>query len=154
MAVAYIALGSNLGDRAGFLKSAVEKIAKLPKTQVIRRSSWHETPPAGGPPQGLFLNGVAKVETALKPVDLLDRLQQIEQDLGRPRDREKWGPRVVDLDLLDYGGLGMKSAGLELPHPRLHERPFVLVPLVEIEPEWFHPRLKKTAKELLEEIPL
>lgn len=153
MAQAYIGLGSNLGDRAAYLKSAVEKISKLPKTKLIRCSEWHETDPVGGPPQqGKFLNGVAKIDTSLKPIDLLERLLQIEIDLGRPPQREKWGPRIIDLDLLDYDGVGLKLAGLKLPHPLLHERLFVLAPLAEIEPKWTHPELGETAQALLSKV--
>ena len=87
----------------------------------------------------MFLNGVARIETSLKPKDLLERLQLIEEELGRPRERVQWGPRVIDLDLLDYDGLTLNLPGLELPHPRLRKRPFVLIPLAEIAPEWRHP---------------
>jgi len=139
MAVAFIGLGSNLGDRAENLRLALEKIGKLPKTRVVKSSTFHETDPVGGPPQGKFLNGVARIETSLKPKDLLERLQLIEEELGRPRERVQWGPRVIDLDLLDYDGLTLNLPGLELPHPRLRKRPFVLIPLAEIAPEWRHP---------------
>lgn len=152
MAQAYIGLGSNLGDRAAYLKSATERISKLPKTKLIRCSTWHETEPVGGPPQDKFLNGAAKIETSLKPVDLLERLQQIETDLGRTAEREKWGPRVIDLDLLDYDGVALNLAGLQLPHPLLHERLFVLAPLAEIEPKWPHPVLQETAENLLSQL--
>ncbi len=128
-----------MGDRAGHLRAALERLAQLPQTRVIRCSSWHETAPVGGPPQGMFLNGVARIETSLKPKDLLERLQLIEEELGRPRERVQWGPRVIDLDLLDYDGLTLNLPGLELPHPRLRKRPFVLIPLAEIAPEWRHP---------------
>jgi len=139
VATAFIGLGSNMGDRAGHLRAALERLAQLPQTRVIRCSSWHETAPVGGPPQGMFLNGVARIETSLKPKDLLERLQLIEEELGRPRERVQWGPRVIDLDLLDYDGLTLNLPGLELPHPRLRKRPFVLIPLAEIAPEWRHP---------------
>ena len=152
MATAYIALGSNLGDRAGFLKSAADRISRLPKTKLVRCSSWHETEPVGGPPQGKFLNGALKIETSLKPLDLFDRLLQIEKELGRKPGGERWGPREIDLDLLDYDGLGLKLPELELPHPRMSERRFVLEPLVEIEPEWPHPILGETAGVLLERL--
>ena len=141
-----------MGDRAGHLWAALERLAQLPKTRVIRCSSWHETAPVGGPPQGMFLNGVAQIETSLKPKDLLDRLQQAEEEIGRPQERVRWGPRVIDLDLLDYDGLVLRKPELELPHPRIHERPFVLIPLAEIAPEWCHPVLQQTATDLLENL--
>ena len=141
-----------MGDRAGHLRAALERLAQFPKTRVIRCSSWHETAPVGGPPQGMFLNGVAQIETFLKPKDLLDRLQQAEEEIGRPAVHERWGPRVIDLDLLDYDGLILNRPGLELPHPRLHERPFVLIPLAEIAPEWQHPLLQESTQALMEKL--
>lgn len=149
MAIALIALGSNLGNRQLQLDLAVEKIRLIPQTTLIAHSKWHETDPVGGPPQGKFLNGAAMLETSLPPQDLLQALLAIETQLGRPASREKWGPRVVDLDLLSYGDQILQLPGLEIPHPRMAERPFVLIPLAEIAPEWKHPILKKTAMELL-----
>ena len=159
MAVAFIGLGSNLGNREANLNAALDQISRLPKTKVICRSSWIETDPVGVPPQDKFLNGVAKIEAHWKEFDfyseaekMLGHLQKIEEQLGRPLDHSSLEPRVIDLDLLDYGGIGMKTARLELPHPRMHERRFVLEPLAEIEPEWFHPVLAETAEMLLKKL--
>ncbi len=149
MAIALIALGSNLGDRQLQLDQAVRYLQQLPQTRLLRQSSWHETDPVGGPPQGKFLNGVAMLETVLPPQDLLNAILAIETRMGRPASREKWGPRVIDLDLLSYGNQILQLPGLEIPHPRMQERPFVLIPLAEIAPEWKHPTLNKTALELL-----
>ena len=139
MAVAFVALGSNLGRREENLRLAVEKLRALPGTQVVRVSCWIETDPVGGPPQGKFLNGAAELETRLVPRALLAELQKIERELGRPEPHEQWGPRVIDLDLLSYGDLVLDEPGLTLPHPRMQERPFVLIPLAEIAPGWRHP---------------
>ncbi len=150
MATAFIGLGSNLGDRETYLTWALERLGSLPETRLIQASRWIETDPVGGPPQGGFLNGVAEIETGLQPRPLLDFLQQIEQALGRPPERIRWGPRVIDLDLLAYDDLRLQDPELTLPHPRMHARHFVLIPLAEIAPNWRHPELHKTAKELLE----
>ena len=132
MAVAFIGLGSNLGDRAENLKRALQKIGKLPKTRVVKSSTFHETDPVGGPPQGKFLNAAAQLETGLEPLDLLRGLQKIEREMGRPAEHEHWGPRVIDLDLLTYGDRTLNTPELTLPHPRMQERPFVMIPLREI----------------------
>lgn len=151
-AIAYVGLGSNLGDRLHFLERAIEHLRALPKTCLIEISKWHETQPLGGPPQEFYLNGVAELETELYPLALFQDLQQIETVLGRPPRHERWGPRVIDLDLLSYGDLLLDTSELVLPHPRIEERPFVLIPLSEIAPDWRHPRLGKTAVELLSEL--
>ncbi len=150
----FIGLGSNLGDREAALTSALEAIRELPETRLIRSSSWMETDPVGGPPQGMFLNGVVQIETTLSPEQLLDHLQRIERELGRTEEKIRWGPRVIDLDLLTYSDLTLETPRLTLPHPRLHERSFVLVPLSHIAPDWCHPRLKKSASALLKALPL
>lgn len=147
--IVFIGLGSNLGDRNKNLNQAIDQIRLIPQTKLITVSRFHETDPVGGPPQGKFLNGTAMLETALPPQDLLQALLAIETQLGRPASREKWGPRVIDLDLLSYGDQILRLPGLEIPHPRMQERPFVLIPLAEIAPEWKHPVLNKTALELL-----
>ncbi len=151
MAIAFIGLGSNLGDRAANLTYALEQLAALPDTTLFRTSQWYETTPVGGPPQGLFLNGVSEIQTALAPETLLQHLQQIEQQTGRPKEHERWGPRMIDLDLLSYENLLMETPMLTLPHPRMQERRFVLEPLAEIAPQWTHPKLGKTAQQLLAE---
>lgn len=104
----------------------------------------------GGPPQGMYLNGAVEIQTALEPETLLLRLQEIEQLLGRPKRHARWGPRVIDLDLLTYDDKIVQGPDLILPHPHLHTRPFVLAPLAEIAPDWIHPVLNQSAKELLE----
>jgi 2-amino-4-hydroxy-6-hydroxymethyldihydropteridine diphosphokinase len=149
---AYIALGSNLGDRRAYLERAVEALGALPGVTVLRRSSLYETAPVGGPPgQGPYLNAVAEVRTDLPAEALLRALLDIESQLGRVR-QERDGPRTIDLDLLLYGDLVCAGDELTLPHPRLHERLFVLRPLAEIAPGVVHPVLRRTALDLLADL--
>ena len=129
---AYIALGANLGDRAANLRTAMAMLHRTPGVRVTKVSAFLENPAVGGPADSPdFLNAVAEVQTRLSPIELLHRLLEIERALGRER-VEKWGPRTIDLDLLIHGNEAMKTSELTLPHPRLHERRFVLSPLAEI----------------------
>lgn len=131
---AVVGLGSNLGERARTLDGAASALGRLESTCLVARSRWRETAPVGGPPQGPFLNGALRLATSLAPEALLARLLDIEARFGRER-RERWGPRTLDLDLLWVEGVIYASPALTLPHPRLHERPFALEPLVEVAPE-------------------
>jgi 2-amino-4-hydroxy-6-hydroxymethyldihydropteridine diphosphokinase len=144
---AYVGLGSNLGDRAAYLLLGLFALSRLPKTHLLRLSPVYETEPVG-PPQPPYLNMVAELETELSPTGLLAEMLRIEKALGRER-RERWGPRTLDLDLLLYGDLVLEEAGLSVPHPRLHERAFVLVPLLDLLPEGRHPLLGQSFAELL-----
>jgi len=145
--LAYVGLGSNLGDRAGYLLAAVSLLSRLPKTRLLRLSPVYETAPVG-PPQPPYLNLVAELDTGLDPRELLQALLEVERALGRER-KERWGPRTIDLDLLLYGDLVLEEEGLQVPHPRLHERAFVLVPLLDLLPEGRHPVLGVRFAELL-----
>jgi len=130
--VAYIGLGSNLGDREETLRDALARLAELGEVRV---SSFRETDPVGVTDQPKFVNAVAELSTQLAPRDLLDALLAIERELGRDRSREqRWGPRTLDLDLLLYGGEMIDEPGLTVPHPRLADRRFVLEPLHELVP--------------------
>lgn len=151
MATAYLSLGTNLGDRARNLISALEEIARLPASRTVRVSSVYETEPVlppSVPPQHEYLNLVAEIETGLSPEDLLSRLLAIESRLGRTR-REKNESRIIDIDLLLYDERILNRDPLSLPHPRIAERRFVLAPLHELAPGLRHPVLRKTVAELL-----
>lgn len=143
----YLSLGSNLGDRAANLEGA---IAALPETgvRVLRRSPIYETEPVDFLDQPWFLNCVVEAETTLDPGQLLERLQSIERSMGSQKLVPR-GPRIIDLDVLFYGDKIIREPGIEIPHPRLADRRFVLVPLVAISPELGHPVLGKTATDLL-----
>jgi 2-amino-4-hydroxy-6-hydroxymethyldihydropteridine diphosphokinase len=143
----YIALGSNLGDRAEHLRLASEQVG-APDLRVLRASSIYETAPRDVEHQPWFLNQVIECETDLFPRQLLARLQKIELAMGRKRRMAK-GPREIDLDILLFGDAVMKAPELEIPHPRLAERRFVLEPLVELVPEKRHPGTRRTMRELL-----
>jgi 2-amino-4-hydroxy-6-hydroxymethyldihydropteridine diphosphokinase len=133
---AYIGLGSNLGDREATLTEALRRLGAVDGIAVVAVSSFRETDPVGVPDQPRFVNAAAELETSLRPHDLLDRLLEVERALGRDRaQEERWGPRTVDLDLLLYGDETVDEPGLEIPHPRLAERAFVLEPLLELDSE-------------------
>ncbi len=148
MAEAIIALGSNLGDREGNLRRAISRISGTMK--LVDVSSVYETEPMYREDQGWFLNCVIVVETDLEPGPLLEQLNEIEKKLGRERQAEKNAPRPIDLDILFYGEQVIAGPSLEVPHPKLAERAFVLLPLNEIRPRLVHPVLKKSVAELLE----
>ena len=132
MARAYVGLGSNLGDREATLRRALELLGE--RVVVVAVSSFRETEPWGYDDQPAFLNAAAAVDTELSSRELLDALLEVERALGRTRDSPRYGPRTVDLDLLLYGDEVVDQPGLTVPHPRLHERRFVLEPLAELEP--------------------
>jgi 2-amino-4-hydroxy-6-hydroxymethyldihydropteridine diphosphokinase len=131
---AYIGLGSNLGDRAAMLRAALEQLAAEPEISLLAVSGFHERDPVGITEQPRFLNAAAAVDTELTARQLLDRLLAVEGRLGRTRTGPRFGPRTIDLDLLLYGDAEIVEQGLQVPHPRLHERLFALEPLAELDP--------------------
>lgn len=155
MAVAYLALGSNVGDREAHLERAVAALRATPGLRVRGVSRWHETDPVGGPAgQGPYLNGAAAVETSLSPRELLAACLAIELAAGRDRgaDAQRWGPRTLDVDVLLYDDRVLDEPGLVVPHPRMHERRFVLEPLAEIAPHVVHPTLNMSVQALFQTI--
>lgn len=148
-------LGSNLGDRIANCRLAIKSLASLPNTEIMTASSLYETEPvcSEGP---WFLNGVVVLSTALGPEELLKNCQAIEAKLGRVRSRPSTGstisPRTMDLDILLYGEQTLHTPILQVPHPRMHERGFVLIPLTEIAPNAWHPMLKKTIAQLKDQL--
>jgi 2-amino-4-hydroxy-6-hydroxymethyldihydropteridine diphosphokinase len=151
--IAFIGLGANLGAREQSIAEAVRRIDELPATRVKRRSSLWETAPVGKTDQPSFVNAVAEVETDLSPQDLLDHLLAVETAMGRAR-RERWGPRVIDLDLLLHGDTVVETEKLTLPHPRMAERHFVLAPLVELAPDLLDPLTRRPWKDILADLPI
>jgi len=150
---AYIGLGSNLGDRGDTLMAAAKRLAAVAGVDVRRISQFVVTEPVGGPEdQPKYLNAAAEIVTTLPPRDLLSELQRIEASLGRDRSKEqRWGPRTCDLDILLMGETVIDTPELTVPHPRMHERLFVLRPLAQIAPTAIHPKLQKSVVQLLAE---
>lgn len=147
---AYVGLGSNLAQPISQVEQALQALASLPGTTLIAHSSLYRTRPVGPQDQPDFVNAVAGLSTALLPEELLDELQHLEQQQGRVRSGERWGPRSLDLDLLLYGGQVIASERLQVPHPRMTERAFVLYPLAEIAPIDLEIPGKGQLRELLE----
>lgn len=146
----YLSLGSNVGDRAANLRSAVQQLGSVGRVEVV--SSFYETEPVEFTAQPWFLNCAVKLDTEKMPKQLLSGILDIEQRMGRRRTQKK-GPRVIDIDILLFGNSVIEAKGLTVPHPALHERRFVLEPLSEIAPETRHPVFKRTIRELRDALP-
>lgn len=145
---AAIALGSNLGNPRAIVEAALKTLAHTPTLTLVRQSGLYQTAPVG-PPQPDYINACAIVATPLEPPALLQTLLAIEQQFGRVR-RERWGPRLLDLDLLLYDDLVLETPTLHIPHPRMQERAFVLVPLAEIAGEWVEPMSQRAIADLVQ----
>jgi 2-amino-4-hydroxy-6-hydroxymethyldihydropteridine diphosphokinase len=148
--VVYLSLGSNVGDRAANLKAAIEKLGEL--GHVVAVSSFYETEPVETSPQPWFLNCAAKLDTEKMPRQLIAAILSLEQEMGRQR-RQAKAPRTIDIDILLFGSSVIELPSLTVPHPRLHERRFVLEPLAEIAPDARHPVFKRTIRELRDALP-
>jgi 2-amino-4-hydroxy-6-hydroxymethyldihydropteridine diphosphokinase len=149
--IAYIGIGSNLGDKVYQCERAISEILRADQNKLLAKSSLFKTKPIGYTSQDWFINGVIKIETDLEPLELLQVLKDIESRLGR-KESFRWGPRTIDLDILLFDEEETEMEGLQIPHPRLQERQFVLIPLAEIDRSLIHPVLKKSIGELLENL--
>jgi 2-amino-4-hydroxy-6-hydroxymethyldihydropteridine diphosphokinase len=149
--IAFIGIGSNIGDKVRRCEEAISAILKIDNHSLLAKSSLYKTRPVGYTSQDWFVNGVIKIKTELEALDLLRSLKTIENQLGRV-ETFRWGPRAIDLDLLLFDGTCIETPEVKIPHPRIQERQFVLVPLAEIDPDLLHPVLKKTVQRLLEDL--
>jgi len=149
--IAYIGIGSNVGNKLLQCQEALSEILRIDRHRLLAQSSFYRTQPLGYSAQDWFVNSVIKIETTLDARELLRSLKGIEFRLGR-QETFRWGPRSIDLDLLFYDEEQFESEELQLPHPHLHKRQFVLVPLSEIDPHLMHPVLKKTIREILDQM--
>ncbi|MFT3841357.1 MAG: 2-amino-4-hydroxy-6-hydroxymethyldihydropteridine diphosphokinase [Myxococcaceae bacterium] len=150
---AYLALGSNLGDKQRHLEQAVERLRALEGVVVLKVSRFIVTPALTPPedprPQPDYLNGAVELDTTLAPAELLRAVKRLERELGRA-DATRWAPRVIDIDVLFYGDQVIDAEGFQVPHPQLHKRRFVLEPLVELSPQLEHPVLHQTVRQMLD----
>ncbi|MGE5574853.1 MAG: 2-amino-4-hydroxy-6-hydroxymethyldihydropteridine diphosphokinase [Ignavibacteria bacterium] len=149
MVKAYVSFGSNIGDREANIRRAIGFLKQ--RTNLIKTSSIYETKPMYFENQEQFLNCVTEIDTELKPIELLGFLKNVEKQMGR-KEAERNGPRIIDIDILFYGNHIINENTLAIPHPKIQERAFVLVPFAEIEPNFFHPKLKKNISRLLSEL--
>ena len=148
----FLCLGSNMGDRKANLEGALSELEKRGVARVVKISSFYKTAPVDYTDQAWFLNGAALVETELSPLDLLDAVKSVESDMGRDQGGVRFGPRPIDIDIIFYDDLILKDERLEIPHPRMDKRAFVLTPLCDIDSEIIHPEINRNLRDLLAEI--
>ena len=148
MTTVYLGLGSNLGDRRAYLKAAIEGLRLI--LTDLKESSVYETDPQYVTDQPAFLNQVISGETTLEPLEFLKHCQSIQKQVGRTPQTVRFGPREIDIDILSFGDVVLKTDTIEIPHPRLHERLFVLVPLCEIVPDWVCPKTGESVQKLIQ----
>jgi 2-amino-4-hydroxy-6-hydroxymethyldihydropteridine diphosphokinase len=149
--IVFLGLGSNIGDRVKALKEAERLISEIDGVLVVSSASLYETEPVGIVDQPSFINSALKIKTTLRPTELLGGLKEIERKLGRV-DTIRWGPRIIDIDILLFDNIVVNKKGLTIPHPEMAKRAFVLVPLSEIAPNVIHPVLKKSVRELVDDL--
>ena len=149
--LSYIGIGSNLGDKRANCEQAVERVGRIPGCRIVQCSPWFLTRPVGVEGQGWYLNGAASLEAKISAHELLSRLLEVESAMGRVR-AERWGPRMIDLDLLLFGQEIISDQDLQVPHLLMHTRRFVLVPMVHLAPQLVHPVLRRTMAELLDRL--
>ena len=154
MSRVFVGLGSNEGDRLANLSEAIRALGIIDHSAVVQVALISETAAVGGPPQGPYLNTVVELHTAHPPLELLAIVQGIERHLGRVPSPVRWAPRPIDLDLLLYDDRVIEQPELSVPHPRMHERRFVLEPLAQLAPEMTHPVLRRSIAELLAQLPI
>ena len=152
MNTSYIALGSNIEPKIEYLNMAIALLINTNEIEVEKKSAIYETEPVGYQEQDQFLNMVIQVNTSLNPGELMDKCQRIERELGRKREI-RWGPRTIDLDILTYNQENIESEHLIIPHPRIHERAFVLIPLAELDNQYILPNKQQSVSELLQLLP-
>lgn len=152
MVTVYLGLGSNLGDRKAYLKAAIDGLRFI--LTDIKESSIYETDPQYVTDQPVFLNQVISGKTDLEALEFLKRCQDIQKQLGRMPQVMRFGPREIDIDILSFGDVVLQADTIEIPHPRLHERLFVLEPLCEIDPNWICPRTGESVQRLIEKLPI
>ena len=145
---AYIGIGSNLGKKKENYLEALARIARIPGTKIIKESSLYESEPLGESKEW-YVNGVIQIETELRPDLLLQKCKNIERAMGRKKVRKRWAARIIDLDIILYNNLKLEKGSLKIPHPEMHKRKFVLIPLSEIAPQVVHPVMGMTISELL-----
>lgn len=153
MAIAYLCLGSNIGDKVGYVQQAVKLLTETGMVTVVRTSALYETEPWGNKDLDWFVNGVIEVKTKLSPRELLDLCKNTEIQMGRkPSSSKQYEARIIDIDILFYGDLIVDEPDLKIPHEHLHERAFAIVPLLELIPDYEHPKYKKSLLQLHEEL--